>query len=208
MNIREKIAPLLEQKDESLNLLFAKEIVSSKNDQLVDELVLLLHEKDTKTQNNGIKVLYEVGEMKPAMLTKHLNTFVSLLKHKNNRLQWGVMTAIKCIAQVKPEMVYAQLPSLISAATKGSVITRDNFIYTLIALAQHSPFLDDMLDLLREQLVNCPHNQLCMYAEKIQPIIPDKNQKHFQHLLEQRLEGLEKPSQQKRLSKIIKQLSS
>ena len=72
--------------------------------------------------------------MQPKLIVDYLNDFIALLESKNNRLQWGVMTAIDTITLEAPKEVYASLTKIIKAAEKGSVITKDHAIGILIKL--------------------------------------------------------------------------
>ena len=114
--------------------------------------------------------------------------FVELLDNKNNRLQWGAMTAIHTITLENPKVIYSALPKIIAAAGKGSVITKDYAVNILINLCSIKGYADSSFSLLIEQLLSSPTNQLPMYAEKAIPIINDKNKTLFIKTLASRLD--------------------
>ena len=79
-------------------------------------------------------MLYEIGYRKPHLIADHSRHFLRLLESKDNRLQWGAMTALGCIAREKPAEIFDSLGRIIEAAEKGSVITRDHCVKILVSL--------------------------------------------------------------------------
>src|SRR5690349_22821742 len=53
----------------------------------------------TLFRSDSIKVLYEIGTEKPALIAKHSQVFTKLLQSKNNRMQWGAMAALDAVAR-------------------------------------------------------------------------------------------------------------
>ncbi|WEK18142.1 MAG: hypothetical protein P0Y49_15225 [Candidatus Pedobacter colombiensis] len=165
MTIINKLASSLNRKDEVPNQELARQIVTDNNPHAVKELVENLKNKNKDIQNDCIKVLYEIGELKPALIVGYAADFISLLDNKNNRLQWGAMTALHTITLENPGVIYASLAKIIVAADSGSVITKDYAVNILIRLCTIKEYADDAFSLLVEQLLNSPTNQLPMYAE-------------------------------------------
>ena len=204
MSILNKLASALDRKDEVPNQELAQEIAEKEDSAAIRELVDNLKNKKRPIQNDCIKVLYEIGERKPALIADYINEFLSLLTHKNNRLQWGAMTALNCIAKVKPEEIYNHLPEIMQATEKGSVITRDQAVNILISLADKAIYTDQALSLIFEQLRTCPVNQLPMYAERALPVIHDAHKADFVSVLTDRLAEVEKESKRKRIEKVLR----
>src|SRR5690606_2923469 len=125
-----------------------------------------LDNRDKAIQSDCIKVLYEIGEIDPVLIAPYQSTFLKLLKRKNNRLQWGAMTALDSITRVDPASIHSALPQIIDAMEAGSVITRDHGLFILIHLLQVPDYAEDAFLLLNEQLLRAPVNQLPMYAER------------------------------------------
>ena len=94
MNVIDKLASSLNRRDEVPNQELAKQIAVKKDKKAVAELIEYLNNKSKDIQNDCIKVLYEVGKINPALIADYAKNFIALLDHKNNRLQWGAMTAI------------------------------------------------------------------------------------------------------------------
>ncbi len=163
--------------------------------------------KNKDIQNDCIKVLYEIGELKPSLIAEYLNNFVALLNSKNNRLQWGAMAAIDKITLENPKAVYLALSKLILAADNGSVITRDHTVNILIKLCSIKQYATNAFTLLSEQFLNSPINQLAMYAERTLPIINDNNKAQFIKVLNSRLPDIERDTMRKRIEKVIKKVN-
>ena len=179
MNVIDKLASSLNRRDEIPNQELAKQVAAKKDKKAVEELVENLNNKSKDIQNDCIKVLYEIGEINPALIVDYADNFIALLDHKNNRLQWGAMTAINTITLEKPKQVHDALSKIIDAANKGSVITKDYAVNILIRLCSVKQYAEEAFQLLIEQLSNSPDNQLPMYAERAIPIINNNNKKLF-----------------------------
>ena len=207
MNIINRLTSSHGRKDEAPNLELAKQIAETNDQEAVSALVENLSKKNKAIQSNCIKVLYEIGGLKPLLIAGFIDELVALLHSKNNRLQWGAMTALSCITRVKPDEIYNNLSQILEAAEKGSVITRDNAVNILIALGGVPKYTKDAFSLLMEQLLKSPTNQLPMYAERISPIIGTENKAAFIEILNARLDDIEKESKRKRVEKVIKKIS-
>jgi hypothetical protein len=207
MGIISKLASSGNRKDEVPNQELAQQIIKSNDKKAIKELVENLSNKDAKIQSDCIKVLYEIGEHEASLIAEYDEVFLALLENKNNRLIWGAMTALDCIAPINPETIYKNLGKILIAADKGSVITKDHGVNILIKLAANKNFTNKALTLLLDQLKTCATNQLPMYAENATTVITDKYKKDFIKVLTSRLGDIEKESKQKRVQKVIKQLS-
>ena len=204
MSIINKLASVNYQKEQLLNQELAKEIFETTDKKAIDELVQNLSNKKIAIQNDCIKVLYEIGELDPILISDYLNNFLALLTHKNNRLRWGAMAALNCIAAEQPKNIYGHLTQIMDAADKGSVITRDNAVNLLINLAHVPDYFENAFSLLIEILLKCQANQLPMYAERSLPLINEQNKQSLIRVIESRLEDMDKQSKRKRIEKVIK----
>lgn len=208
MSVLNKLATALNRRDEVPNQELAKEIVRSKDRRGVKELVENLTNKDKNIQSDCIKVLYEIGARESDLIAPYYREFAGLLESKNNRLVWGAMTALDSIAAKEPRHIYSLLPKLLDLADGGSVITRDHVVGILVKLGALKKYADECVPLLIDQLMSCPNNQFPMYAEMSLPVVTEKNRKAFQNVLTRRLKELQKESQQKRIAKVLKRLTS
>ena len=152
-------------------------------------------------------MIYEIGALKPKLIANFANEFITLLDNKNNRLQWGAMTALDTITNENSKTIHSALPKIITVADKGSVITNDHCVSILIKLCATKDYADDAFSLLNHRLMICPTNQLPMYAENALPIITDKNKTAFIKTLTSRLGEIEKDTKRLRVEKVIKKVN-
>ena len=207
MSVINKLASSLNRRDEVPNQELAKQIATKGDKKAVNELIDNLNNKSKDIQNDCIKVLYEIGEIKPSLIAGYAKEFIALLDHKNNRLQWGAMTAINTITLENSKLVNGALTKIISSAEKGSVITRDYAVNILIKLCSLKQYSKNAFSLLNEQILASPVNQLPMYAERAMAIINDNNKNIFIKTLSSRLEDIDKESKRKRIQRVIKKFS-
>lgn len=205
--IQEKLASFLGRRDETPNIELAQLISNNKDSQAVKDLVLLLKGKSKDFQNDSIKVLYEVAEHTPELISDFIQDFIDALKSKNNRLQWGAMTALKKITPINAEQIFKNILVLEQATEQGSVITRDNFIEILSILLDEKEYEDLIFPMILKQLKNCPTNQLPMYTEILAPKITSVTCKSFQETVSSRLNEIDKESKRKRIEKVLKKLN-
>ena len=208
MSVLTKLATAMRRRDEAPNQALAKEIVEKNDKSAVRELIENLRAKDKNIQSDCIKVLYEIGERKPQLIAPHAAAFGELVGSPNNRLVWGAVTALDHIALAAPKSVYALLPQVMEAANTGSVITRDHAVGILTKLGTLKPYADECLQLLIEQLKSCPNNQLPMYAEMSLAMATQSAKPALHETISKRLPVLEKESQKKRVTKVLKRLAS
>ncbi len=206
MSIIPKLATSLNRRDEVPNQELAKEIAATNDKKAIKELVENLTNKSKDIQHDCIKVLYEIGESKPVLIASYAKEFIALLTHKNNRLQWGGMSALDSITADAPEVIYEALPQIMDAAEKGSVITKDRAVNILIKLCSIKKYADDAFSLLIEQLQVSLTNQLPMYAERAMPIINENNKAIFIKTLTARLGDIESDTKRRRVEKVIKKV--
>lgn len=206
MTVLNKLATTLERRDEEPNIELAIRISQENDINGVKELVVNLSNKSKDIQNDCIKVLYEIGERKPTLLFEYTDEFLKLLTSKNNRLQWGAMTALSSIVLEIPQTIFTVLPAIISAGEKGSVITKDQVVNILIKLCSIEEYKQRAFEYLIQQLQTSPTNQLPMYAERAMPIIDQQNKQIFVMTLNARLNEIEKETKRKRVEKVIKKL--
>ena len=207
MTIIDKLATSLNRRDEIPNQELAKQIVKRNDKDSVNELFGHLNNKNKNIQSDCIKVIDEIGALKPQLLADFSKELIALLDRKNNRLQWGAMTALDNITNEIPKQIHKALGKIIAVADKGSVITNDHCVGILIKLCATKEYAEDAFALLNERLKISPTNQLPMYAEIALSIINDKNKAAFIKTLNSRLPDIEKDTKRIRVEKVIKKLN-
>ena len=188
------------------NVELAKHISLTENSLAVKELIDNLFDKNKNIQSDCIKTLCELGYLKPELLTDYQDTFLKLLKSKNNRLVWGGMIALAAITDLRPAETFASLDEIMEAICKGTVITVDNGVKVLAKLNKHNDYFNTTDPLLAEILWKCPIKQLPQYIEKVLASICSKNKEAYQAIIHKRKPECENESQLKRLEKALKQI--
>jgi len=202
----ELLACKLGRNDEVPNIELAEKLCGSMDKDGVLEIADGLKSIDTAVVNDCIKVLYEVGYIEPALISGFADDFIDALSSKNNRLVWGSMTALACIAPVRSEAIFDRLPEIISAYENGSVITIDNSISVFAGLCKVGEKYNTVVfPVLIEHLKKCRAKEIPQHAERMAVCIGPENKDPFIEALRAR-EGELTDSQKTRLAKLIKKL--
>jgi hypothetical protein len=205
-SVRDTLASALDRNDERPNVELAADIAARGDKAAVEELVGALTSGAVAVQNDAIKVLYEIGALKPALVAPHAGAFVALLGSKNNRNVWGALQAIETVAPERPSEVRAALDAVLAAADKGSVIAKDKAvgILTRLAAAGHAA---KVLPVALERLRDAAPNQFPMYAELIGGVVDAANKPKLIAIIEQRLRKVDSEAKRKRIEKLLRKLT-
>ncbi len=206
MSILSQLATAFGNKNEVPNIELAIRLVAKPDPKAIDELVQCLSTATMDIRSDAIKVLYEIGERKPELIADHVSDFISLLDTKNNRILWGLITALNTITLLKPKEIYAELPAILSASERGSVIAKDRTVGILSNLATTKTYSKKVLPLLLDEIKRAPENQLAMYAEMAAPVVDASSKQEFVSILTTRLKTIDKESKKKRIEKVLKKL--
>jgi hypothetical protein len=206
LTVLDKLSSRLGRRDEVANQELAIQIVESKDEKEIKELVDNLSNKDKKIRSDCVKVLYEIGEKSPELIAPYHEEFGKLLASDDNRLVWGAVTALDSIALVDPESVYLLLPEIMKAAEGESVIARDHAVGVLTKLATLGAYSDACLPHLLKQLKTCPDNQFPMYVEMSLKAVNDGNKPSLIKAFKGRLKSLKKESQRRRVESVLRKL--
>lgn len=204
MTALERIAFYLGRRDEVPNQELARQLVEANDQAGVKEIAENLWHKNVNVQSDCIKVLYEVGYLKPEMIADYAGEFVKLLSSKHNRLVWGAMIALSTIASLKADELYPHRDKIIKAIDKGSVITVDGGVMVLAEIASTNvAYRHEIFPYLLTILKTCRPKSVPQYAEKIAVAVASENKADFIAVLEKRLEDM-LPSQAARIRKVVK----
>ena len=202
MSVLGKLASALGRNDEQPNVELAEALAAKPDAAAIAELAGALATGTTAVSNDAIKVLYELGALKPELVAPHAPAFLKLLSGKNNRNVWGALQAIETITSLQPAAVLAQLPAILVAADKGSVIAKDKAVAILVKLAAAGHGAK-ALPVLLERLEDAAPNQFPMYAEQALPVIDAAHRAAFVRLLEARLSLIEASAKRTRVEKVL-----
>jgi hypothetical protein len=204
----EKLACKLGRNDEAPNIKLAEELCRNNDAAGIKEIVDGFMGTDKAVANDCIKVLYEIGERKPDLISGYANEFISRLRSKNNRLAWGSMTALAKIAALSPEPIFDQLSQVYAAYEAGSVITVDNSISVFAGLCRAGDqYAEKALPILINHLQKCRPKEVPQHAERAAVCFNSNNADAFIDVLEKRLPDLAPPGQA-RVKKLLKKLHS
>lgn len=201
-----KIAYYQNRRDEIPNQELAQELAANEDIVGVREIAENLWHPNANVQSDCLKVLYEIGYLRPDLIAGYVDDFLKLLESKNNRLVWGSMIALSSIAELKSAAIFTQLEIVQNTIEQGSVITVDSGIKTLAIIAAQDPeYNAHIFPFLAAQLRSCRAKDLPRHAEHVFQAVDDSNQSEFTAILSSRLAELSKP-QANRVTKILRQL--
>lgn len=207
MSVLKKIAFYLGRRDEVPNQEVARELAQTQNKADIQEIAANLWNKDSNVQSDCLKVLYELGYLKPELVADYTADFIKLLKHKNNRMVWGSMIALGSVAGLRGDEIYAHLDEIKRVMADGSVITVDNGVKVLAEAAATSPERRAAIfPFLLQHLETCRPKEVPQHAEKILLAVDASNKEAFTRTLVKRMADTT-ASQTARLRKVIKDAS-
>ncbi len=208
MSVLGKIAFYRNRRDEVPNQELARELAETENMEGIKEIAQNLWHKNKSVQSDCLKVLYEIGYLKPDLISDYVDEFLKLLKSKNNRMVWGAMIGLATIAEKKTEEIWLHINDVVNAVEHGSLITVVWGIKTLARVASTDKKYNEFIfPILIEKLKKSIPRDLPLHAESICPAVNSENKKKFIAVLDSRKSEL-KPSQLARLGKVSRSLES
>ena len=207
MSVLNKIAYFQGRRDEAPNQELARELASTQNKEEIQEIAENLWNKDPNVQSDCLKVLYELGYLKPELVAGYTADFLKLLKHKNNRMVWGSMIALATVAGLRGGEIYTHLDEIMRVMAEGSVITVDNGVKALADAAASSDERREVIfPFLLQHLETCRPKEVVQHAEKALVAVDANNKDAFRRVLVKRM-GDMTGSQTARIRKVIKEAS-
>ena len=202
----ELLACKLGRNDEIPNIELAEKLCGSANAEGIREIAQGLKSGGQAVANDCVKVLYEIGQRNPALIADYADDFITGLSSKNNRIVWGCMCALACIAPVRADAVYARLSEVVAAYEAGSVITVDNSVSVFACLCKaNREYQAKIFPILLGHLAGCRAKEIPQHAERMAVCIDSENREAFIRALEDRMAELSE-TQRGRLMKLIKRL--
>ncbi len=203
MSAIERLASSLHRRDEVPNQELAKDLVRRSDRQGIREIAENLRNKDRNIQNDCIKVLYEIGYLEPSLVAPYSENFMELLGSKNNRMVWGAMLALSTVATLRADRLFRRYRLVEKAVETGSVITQDNGIAVLAAIASKGrEYRKRIFPFLLKHLETCRPRDIPQHSEKSLPAVDARNKESFIKVLRKR-SGLLSTPQLKRVTKVI-----
>lgn len=201
-----KLAFSLGRNDEAPNFELALQLIKAKNQEGIRQIVDGLNSPTVQIANDCIKVLYEIGDKEPSLISEYVDVFINLLKSKNNRLVWGAMTALSKIVTIKAKRIYENLDKVIYAYENGSVITVDSSIIVFAQLVRtDKKYEEKIFPLILKHLASCRPKEVGQHSETSFICVKEENADLFQKTLSGRYDSLT-GSQKKRVDRILKRI--
>ena len=199
-----KIAYYQNQRDDVPNQLLARELAATRNTAGLREIAAHLWDKNKNVQSDCLKVLYETGYIDPRLITDYTGDFLKLLHSKNNRLVWGAMIGLGCVADLRPDEIWAQIAEVMRVVETGSVITVDWGVKALAKVsATNSERRERIFPFLLNIIKTCIPRDVPKHAESMLCAVDDTMNTQFLAVLEKRRSELSL-AQLSRLKKVIK----
>jgi hypothetical protein len=211
MTVLDRLASALSRGDEAPNQALAREIADGEDAEAVRELIAHLSDANKEIASDCIKVLYEIGALKPELIADYADDFIKLLHSRNNRLVWGAMTALGSIAPMRAEDIFRQIDVITEATQNGSVITQDWGVRVLATVsAQDSAYEKRIFPFLLTFLRDCPPKDLPRHAESVldSGAVNAGNRDALLAVLEGRKGTLNKAAQSKRIEQVIRKIKA
>lgn len=191
MSVLDRIACAQGRRDEAPNQELARDLAEQGDQEGIRELVANLHHADQDVRSDCIKTLYEVGYLKPALVADYAAEFLRLLRDRHNRMVWGAMLALATIAPLRADDLYEQRRRIQDAMAEGSVITVDNGVKVLAAVAAaDNAYRAELLPNLFHHLQTCRPKDVPQHSEAIVPAVDAAHADAFVAVLERRLANM------------------
>lgn len=204
MTALEKIAFYLNRRDEVPNVELAHQLAAKQDKAGIAEIAENLTNKNKAVCSDCLKVLYEIGYLKPELISPYVKEFLSLLVSKDNRKVWGGMIALATISDLKSGEISNQIDMVIEAFRTGSLITRVWGVRVFAKTLSGNPTLATKINpILKENLQSCLARDIPIHLESMLPISSLVNSSEYQEIVERREKEMT-PSQVSRLKKVQK----
>jgi len=202
----EKLAYSLGRNDEEPNIKLARKLSKEKNKKGIREIVDGLKDPISQIANDCIKVLYEIAELSPELVSEYVEIFIQLLKSRNDRLIWGSMIALSKIVSLVPEEIFKNLDIITRAYEKGKVIAVDNSISVFAGLVKaNSKYEKKVFPIIINHLENCRPKEVGQHSERVFICVNKNNSKQFRETLLKRRDALT-DAQKKRIDRLLAKL--
>lgn len=193
------------RRDEAPNVALAERLAQRPDATAVSELVAVLTTGSVAMKGDAIKVLYELGRRKPELIAPHTERFIALLSTRNNRLHWGLLSALDALGTLEHQRLFENLPPITAAAFRATVIGQDKAVSLLCKLyTQHRS--KKIWTALMRLLDEASNNQFPSYAEHLERVAKGTQRTEIAAALTARLPLVPQPAKIARLTKTLRRL--
>jgi hypothetical protein len=206
MSTLERIAYFQGRRDEVPNQELARALARTQDSDGIAEIAANLRHATPAIQSDCVKVLYEIGYLRPDLIAPYVSEFLRLLDVSNNRMVWGGMIALATISAHRPTEIWAQIDKVMTAVERGTLITVVWGVRALAGVARALPISRTrILPVLAAQLETCSPRDLPMHAESVLPAMDETSRGTFVAILAERTPELTQ-APARRLRAVLRQL--
>ena len=206
MTILDQLASSLGRRDDIPNKELAKKLSQSGNQEEIKLLAENLWNKNPAIQSDCLKVLYEIGYIRPELISDYYDQFLILLNSKDNRQVWGAMIGLSLVAPLRADELFLSREIIKKTIEKGSVITKDNGVKALSGIAaKKQEYRQEIFPYLLAHLRSCRTKDVPQHAEYVQLAADSSNRDEFIQVLETRKAAMS-DAQIKRINRIERNL--
>ena len=121
MSTLERIAYLQGRRDEVPNQELARDLAAREDQAGIREIAEALWHREPNVRSDCLKVLYEIGYLKPELVAPYAGDFLKLLGSRNNRLVWGAMIGLSTVAEIAADEIYPHAAEIQRAMVGGTI---------------------------------------------------------------------------------------
>jgi len=202
----EQIAYSKGRRDEVPNQELARALARTRDTVGIAEIAKGLHHPTPAVRSDCIKVLYEIGYLRPELIAPYVSEFLELLTERNNRLVWGGMIALATISSRRAPEIWDQIDPVMETIERGTLITQIWGTRVLSGVASTLPkSRPRVLPALAARIETCDPRDLPLHAEGALPGVDELNRGTFAAILAGRLDELSE-AQARRVRIVIRKL--
>ena len=122
------------------------------------------------------------------------------------RIRGRAMQALDSVAELRADEIAAELPKIIAAADRGSVIAKDRCTSLLTKLAR-SGYAEKAVPILVERLQTAAPNQFPTYAEQTASVVTQTEKPGLIEIIRNRLDKITQRAKRERMEKLLRKLN-
>lgn len=160
------------QRPSSSAAALASEAIAGTSETSVEQYVRNLADAKESIWTQGARVVEEVANQKPELLSPHIERFVGFLGSDRTRVAQAAAHCLPIMARVAPAKVAKHLKVLQSSFADGSEIAKDGLVRTFVALCVASvTYQKRLIDVFESALRDADPKQLVAWVEHILPAL-------------------------------------
>ncbi|HPG38494.1 MAG TPA: hypothetical protein PLP19_02890 [bacterium] len=207
MSVLQKIAFYQNRRDEVPNQELARELAMTGDTAGIQEIADNLWNKNKNVHSDCLKVLYEIGYLRPELIAAYAEDFIKLLSSKNNRMVWGAMIGLSTVAGLRADAVWEHKAEIMRVIDNGSVITVVNGVKVLAgAAAANAEYCAGLMPFLLKQMQGCIPRDVPVHAESILPAVDAGNKDAVLAVINARMAEFS-PAQLTRVRRVVKRMA-